>query len=77
MAEDGGDRERDAATGAAIGMAARRGLLGKGKGSSAGLGAGLGARGGRQNQGSGNLVTTIIVLLVLFGTLGLMFYMNS
>ena len=75
MVDEPSDGERDAALGAAVGMAARRGLFGSGKGGSAGLGSGLGAR-GRESEGS-VLVTVLVVIAILVGTLGVMFYINA
>lgn len=77
MVEDGSSQDhRDAAAGAAIGMAARRGLLGGGRGGSGGLGAGLGRAGAHKSGGSG-VLTAIVVACVLFGMLALMFVMNG
>lgn len=71
-----GAKERVAATGAAIGIAARRGLFGGGRGGSGGLGTGFGVGRKKEETGSPTL-TVIIVLAVLFGMLGVMFYVNS
>lgn len=77
MVEDGSSQDqRDAATGAAIGMAARRGLLGGGRGGSGGLGAGLGRAGAQRSGGSG-ILTAIVVAGILIGTLAVMFVLNA
>jgi hypothetical protein len=77
MVEDGSSQDhRDAAAGAAIGMAARRGLLGGGQGGSGGLGAGLSRARAAHKSGSG-LLTAIVVVCVLFGMLAVMFFMNA
>jgi len=77
MVDDGGSHgQGDAAAGAAIGVAARRGLLGGGRGGSTALGAGLGRVGAHRSGGSG-LLTTIIVVGLLVGTLAVMFFAHA
>lgn len=78
MSEHAGDKERDAATGAAIGVATRRGLFGGGAGGSGGLGTGIGRPGRDSSDGGGSgVLTVIVVIAVLLGTLAIMFYVNS
>lgn len=78
MVDDGGSQgQGDAAAGAAIGVAARRGLLGGGRSGSTALGAGLGeARAAHRSRGSGWL-TTIIVVGLLIGMLAVMFFAHA
>jgi len=78
MVDDGGSQDQgEAAAGAAIGVAARRGLLGGGRGDSTAFGAGLGeARASYRSRGSGWL-TTIIVIGLLVGTLAVMFVAHA
>lgn len=77
MADETSEDRRDAATGAAIGMATRRGLFGGGAGASGGIGSAIERR-RRQEPSEGSMMVTIIVVCaILFGMLAIMFYFNA
>lgn len=77
MADEESQRENKIMAGAAIGLAARRGIFGGRRGGSAGAGAGAGSDEGRPVSGGSAILTAAIVIVVLFGMLAAMFYANG